>query len=273
MRATAARDNLRVSAAAQNAPIWRHPEFARGAREMLGTAVGIGAWGLITGVAMGKSGIPLVVVLAMSLFVFAGSAQLAVLPLMSSNAPLWVVWATALCVNLRILGKAVTLELAQFQDPDFYDRLTRARREASSLFMAASIHVADHEHVRIVAVLDNLGTDDARVLCLDAHGEITDLRGLASTPGRDTWYAGQALVDGRMMGPPLGVRSITTTVGGAAILANVHVGGIPRSIDGGATWHPTIAVDADVHEVRAHPTRPEIVVAATAMGFAISRLA
>ena len=85
------------------APIWRHPEFARGAREMLGTAVGIGAWGLITGVAMGKSGLPLPVIVLMSLLVFAGSAQLAVLPLMAGNAPLWVVWATALCVNLRFM--------------------------------------------------------------------------------------------------------------------------------------------------------------------------
>ncbi len=83
--------------------MWRHPEFARGARDMLGTAIGIGAWGLITGVAMGKSGLPLGVMLLMSLFVFAGSAQLAVLPLMSSGAPLWVVWATALCVNLRFV--------------------------------------------------------------------------------------------------------------------------------------------------------------------------
>lgn len=92
-----------MTTAALPTPTWRHPEFARGAREMLGTAIGIGAWGLITGVAMGKSGLPLVVLLAMSLFVFAGSAQLAVLPLMSSNAPLWVVWATALCVNLRFV--------------------------------------------------------------------------------------------------------------------------------------------------------------------------
>ena len=85
------------------APVWRHPEFARGAREMLGTAIGIAAWGLITGVAMGKSGLPLPLVAAMSLLVFAGSAQLAVLPLMASGAPVWVVWATALCVNLRFL--------------------------------------------------------------------------------------------------------------------------------------------------------------------------
>jgi predicted branched-subunit amino acid permease len=40
---------------------------------------------------------------AMSLLVFAGSAQLAVLPLMSSGAPLWVVFATGFCVNLRFL--------------------------------------------------------------------------------------------------------------------------------------------------------------------------
>ncbi len=84
-------------------PIWQHPEFQRGAREMLGTAIGIAAWGLITGVAMGKSGLPIAAMVLMSLLVFAGSAQLAVLPLMSSGAPLWVVWATALCVNLRFV--------------------------------------------------------------------------------------------------------------------------------------------------------------------------
>ena len=35
-------------------------------------------------------------------------------------------------VNVMILEKALTLELAHFEDADFYDRLTRARREASS---------------------------------------------------------------------------------------------------------------------------------------------
>ena len=70
---------------------------------MLGTALGIAAWGLITGVAMGNSGMPLPLMVLMSLLVFAGSAQLAVLPLMSSGAPLWVIWTTALCVNLRFV--------------------------------------------------------------------------------------------------------------------------------------------------------------------------
>jgi ATP-binding cassette subfamily B protein len=34
-------------------------------------------------------------------------------------------------VNILILEKALTLELSQFEDSEFYDRLTRARREAS----------------------------------------------------------------------------------------------------------------------------------------------
>lgn len=84
-------------------PAWRHPEFKRGAHESVDVAIGIGAWGLITGVAMGNSGMSPWLMVAMSLFVFAGSAQLAVLPLMSSGAPLWVIWATALCVNLRFV--------------------------------------------------------------------------------------------------------------------------------------------------------------------------
>jgi ATP-binding cassette subfamily B protein len=35
-------------------------------------------------------------------------------------------------VNVMILDKALTLSLAQFEDSEFYDKLTRARREASS---------------------------------------------------------------------------------------------------------------------------------------------
>lgn len=82
---------------------WHHPEFRRGAVEMVPTAIGIAAWGLITGVAMGKAGLPLPLMVLMSLLVFAGSAQLAVLPLLTGGAPLWVIWATALCINLRFV--------------------------------------------------------------------------------------------------------------------------------------------------------------------------
>lgn len=116
-----------------------------------------------------------------------------------------------------------------------------------------------------------LGTDDARVLRLDENGKLQELSGFDAVDGRETWYAGSAIVNGQRMGPPLGVRSLSGSTEGATLLVNVHVGGIPRSVDGGATWHSTIAVDTDVHEVRVHPTRPDIAIAAAAVGFCSSR--
>lgn len=70
---------------------------------MAGIALGIAAWGLVTGVTMVKSGLPVPLAVLMSLVVFAGTAQLAALPLIASGAPIWVVWATAACLNLRFV--------------------------------------------------------------------------------------------------------------------------------------------------------------------------
>lgn len=101
-----------------------------------------------------------------------------------------------------------------------------------------------------------VGSYGARVLRLD-DGALVELPGFESAPGRDEWHA---------VGPPLNVRSMTTTADGSALLANVHVGGILRSTDAGATWAPTLPVDDDVHEVRAHPSEPAVVMAAAAVG-------
>jgi predicted branched-subunit amino acid permease len=70
---------------------------------MSGITIGIAAWGLVTGVAMVKSGMGLPLAVFMSLVVFAGSAQLATMPLIAGGAPLWVIWATAACINLRFV--------------------------------------------------------------------------------------------------------------------------------------------------------------------------
>jgi predicted branched-subunit amino acid permease len=64
---------------------------------------GIAAWGLVVGVAMIKAGLTVPQAIGMTLLVFAGSAQLASLPLIAANAPVWVVFATALMVNLRFV--------------------------------------------------------------------------------------------------------------------------------------------------------------------------
>lgn len=108
---------------------WRHPEFRRGAREMIGIALGIAAWGLVTGVAMINSGIGLPLALMMSLLVFAGSAQLATVALIAGGAPLWVVWATAICVNLRFV-----IFSAQWRP--YFAHLPRRQRALLSFFTA-----------------------------------------------------------------------------------------------------------------------------------------
>ena len=82
---------------------YRHPEFRVGVTDFLRPAPGIAAWGLMTGVAMVKSGIGLFESLLMALLVFAGSSQLASIPLILAGAPLWVIWATGFCVNLRFV--------------------------------------------------------------------------------------------------------------------------------------------------------------------------
>jgi predicted branched-subunit amino acid permease len=93
-----------MSESSAGAPaVWRHPEFQRGAREMVGVALGISAWGVVAGVAMANSSLGTAWAIVMSLVVFSGTGQIASLPLLASGAPLWVVWATVLCVNLRFV--------------------------------------------------------------------------------------------------------------------------------------------------------------------------
>lgn len=77
--------------------------WREGCRVGTPTLFGIAAWGLVVGVAMVKSGLSIWQALGMTLFVFAGSAQLASLPLIAANAPIWVVFATALVINLRFV--------------------------------------------------------------------------------------------------------------------------------------------------------------------------
>jgi predicted branched-subunit amino acid permease len=89
--------------AAPLSALLRHPAFRLGVRHMAPLAAGIGAWGLMTGVAMVKAGMSLPELLLMAVFVFAGSSQLAAVPLIAAAAPTWVILATAFCVNLRFI--------------------------------------------------------------------------------------------------------------------------------------------------------------------------
>ena len=81
----------------------RWPEYREGLRDQGSVAFGIGAWGLMTGVSMVQSGMSVFESSLMTLLVYAGSAQLAAVPLIISGAPLWVILAAAFCVNLRFV--------------------------------------------------------------------------------------------------------------------------------------------------------------------------
>jgi len=98
-----------------------HPEFAVGAREMAHASVGILAWGLTTGMVLSNAGLSTFEAVFMTIVVFAGSAQLAATPLILVGAPLWVIWATALCVNLRFIVFSAHMQ-------PYLAHLSRARR-------------------------------------------------------------------------------------------------------------------------------------------------
>jgi len=149
-------------------------------------------------------------------------------------------------------------------------RRSLRRRTAAGEWRTIAVSESDLSCCTAVGDGIYVGTDDAQVLRIGANGKLEPLSGLNEIAGRDRWYAGVALIDGQLVGPPLGIRSMTATCDDAVLLANVHVGGIPRSTDGGVTWQPTIDIEHDVHQVCAHPTRPDIVIAAAASGLCVS---
>jgi hypothetical protein len=137
----------------------------------------------------------------------------------------------------------------------------------------ATVATSELELSCCMAVRDTIyvGTDDARMLRLSPGGVLEPVAGFDRVAGRESWFAGSAIVNGQRLGPPLGIRSVAANSNGSILFANVHVGGIPRSTDGGNSWQPTIDINTDVHEVRAHPANPDVVVAASAVGLCISR--
>ena len=78
-------------------------------RAALPAAPGIIAWGLVTGVAMVKSGLAVHWALLISLLVYAGSAQLATLPLIVAGQPFWIVALAAFVTNLRFVIYSASL--------------------------------------------------------------------------------------------------------------------------------------------------------------------
>ena len=106
----------------------RREGFTRGIRAVAPLMIGTGIWGLVTGVAMVKIGLSTAQAIGMTLLVFSGTVQLASLPLIAADAPLWVVMLTAAVVNLRFLIFSAGLH-------PFFRNFSVGRRWVLSYFM------------------------------------------------------------------------------------------------------------------------------------------
>jgi hypothetical protein len=84
-----------------------------------------------------------------------------------------------------------------------------------------------------------VGTVGAHVLHL-VEGTLARVEPFEELPGRDEWV--------QPWGAPGDMRSFATD-GRQTVFANVHVGGVLRTQDGGATWVQTIDHTVDVHQV------------------------
>ncbi|MGA1664374.1 MAG: AzlC family ABC transporter permease [Burkholderiaceae bacterium] len=82
---------------------WRHPSARLAFADLAPGMLAMAAWGCVTGVAMVESGLTAWQAVGMTLIVFAGTAQLASLPLIAMAAPFWLIWVSALVINLRFV--------------------------------------------------------------------------------------------------------------------------------------------------------------------------
>jgi hypothetical protein len=140
------------------------------------------------------------------------------------------------------------------------DRRTLVRRETGGSWM----DVAQSAELDLECILPTgtdvfAGSEEAHLFRLEGT-DLAWVKSFEAVDGRDDWYT--------PWGGPPAVRSMAADLAGR-LHANVHVGGIPRSNDG-ERWEPTIDVDADVHQVIAHPSEPDVVLAAGAVGLCVS---
>ncbi|WP_245583314.1 AzlC family ABC transporter permease [Oceanospirillum beijerinckii] len=102
-------ENTMSSAGSVTEPLTKNHEFLAGAKATIPLIVGAIPFGIIFGTLAEPSGLSAVGALAMSLFVFAGSAQFIALGLLAGGAALPVIIATTFIVNLRHMLYAANL--------------------------------------------------------------------------------------------------------------------------------------------------------------------
>jgi len=132
--------------------------FIEGFKEMSRFGVTILTWGFVTGIAMAKSSLTVHQALAMSLLVYAGSSQLAALPLIAVGLPIWMILITSFMVNLRFVIFSLGLQ-AHFSYLPMWRRVLLGYMTADFSYFfyikryptpqSTSERHADKDHVRL----------------------------------------------------------------------------------------------------------------------------
>lgn len=80
------------------------------------------AWSIVTNIALISAGLTAFQTFSFNVLVYAGSAQLAVMPLINGDYPYWTVWLTALIVNSRFLIFSAAIQ-PHFKQYSFIERV------------------------------------------------------------------------------------------------------------------------------------------------------
>lgn len=114
----------------------------------------------------------------------------------------------------------------------------------------------------VLATSDRVMVGAADATLFDLDGErLVRRKDFDEAPGRDSWYT--------PWGGPPDVRSMAVDVDGTVYL-NVHVGGVLVQPAGSEAWTATMDINADVHQVIAHPDSPGVALAASAVGLGVT---
>ncbi|SEH49842.1 4-azaleucine resistance probable transporter AzlC [Halopenitus malekzadehii] len=126
-----------------------HADFRTGARDVIPVLLGVAPFATVVGIAAIDAGLTPMQAIGMSLFVYAGSSQLAAIELLGETAPIVVVVFTAIIINLRMVmySASIAPHLAD------YRRRTRA-------FLA--YFLTDQAYALSLTAYENDAVDDER---------------------------------------------------------------------------------------------------------------
>jgi predicted branched-subunit amino acid permease len=101
--------------------LFKNPVVRESFNDMLGPSIGIFTWSIVLNLAIIKTGLAVLDTIVMSLAVYAGSAQLASIPLMNGHYPIWIIFFTTVVINSRFIVYSAAIA-PHFKDLSFFHR-------------------------------------------------------------------------------------------------------------------------------------------------------